>query len=129
MGSVRGFAGTGLTSQQKELVSRVDERVNRLSQHRGRARKRRGSELRGRDSQIAGQGSVDNSGGRTDQRHTLLNPNYDHSPKPDWHSTADEIAYSSSAIRPYCVNATWRPLYQHWSYSKHQAVEWRRFLA
>src|SRR6202040_3521977 len=70
MGSVRTFAGTGLASQQKDLVSRVDERVNRLSQHRGRARKRRGSELRGRDSQIAGQGSVDNTGGRTDQRHT-----------------------------------------------------------
>ena len=68
-GSVRGFAGTGLTSQKKELVSRVDERVNRLSQHRGRARKRRGSELRSRDSQVAGQGSVDNTGGRTDQRH------------------------------------------------------------
>jgi len=27
------------------------------------------------------------------------------------------------------VNATRGPLYQHWSYSKYQAIEWRRFLA
>ena len=32
-------------------------------------------------------------------------------------------------IRTDCVNPTWRPLYQHLSHSKHQAVEGRRFLA
>src|ERR1700730_11451890 len=98
MGSVRTFAGTGLTSQQKDLVSRVDERVNRLSQHRGRARKRRGSELRSRDSQIAGQGSVDATGRRTDQRHTPESKLRSFA-KPDWHSAAGEIAYRSSSIR------------------------------
>src|ERR1700687_4499883 len=119
MGSVRGFAGTGLTSQEKELLSRVDERVNRLSQHRARARKRRGSELRRRDSQIAGQGSVDNAGGRTDQRH------YSRIQTTITRQTrlaldAAEIAYNVVSIRSDCVNATRRPIYQHWSYSKHQ---------
>src|SRR5260370_25405555 len=110
------------------ITLRVDERVNRLSQHRGRARKRRGSKLRSRDSQIAGQGNVDNTGGRTDQRHTPESTLQSFA-KPDWHSTAGEITYRSSSIRPDCVNATCRSLYQHLSHSKHQAVEWRRFLA
>src|SRR5271168_3386422 len=64
----RRFTEARRTSQTA-VYPHLDERVNRLSQHRGRARKRRGSELRGRDSQIAGQGSVDNTGGRTDQGH------------------------------------------------------------